>query len=68
MTRVVGFNTDLEASSFLPLISSNIEAYQSANVPIPKFKSDDSSAITFTGRLLRELLKLCDIKKNIYIE
>ena len=68
MTRVVGYNTDLEASSFLPLISSNIEVYQSANVPIPKFKSEDTSAITFAGRLLRELLKLCDIKKNIYIE
>jgi WASH complex subunit strumpellin len=68
MTRVIGFNIDLEASSFLPLISSNIETYQSATIPIPKYKSDDTSVITFAGRLLRELLKLCDIKKNIYIE
>ena len=68
MTRVVGYNTDLEASSFLPLIFSNIEAYQSATIPIPKLRSEDSTAITFAGRLLRELLKLCDIKKNIYIE
>ncbi|OMJ85225.1 hypothetical protein SteCoe_13541 [Stentor coeruleus] len=68
MTRVIGFNIDLEASSFIPLISSNIEAYQSATIPIPKMKSDDTNAITFAGRLLRELLKLCDIKKNIYVE
>ena len=68
MTRVIGYNIDLEASSFLPLISSNIDTYQSATIPIPKLKSDDSTTITFAGRLLRELLKLCDIKKNIYIE
>ena len=68
MTRVVGFNTELEASSFLPLINSNMESYQSGMVPIPKMRSDDASAITFAGRLLKELLKLCDTKKNIYIE
>lgn len=67
MTRVIGFNIDLEASTFLPM-QQILDSYQSANVPIPKLTSEDPNSLTFMGVLLRELLKLCDIKKNIYIE
>jgi len=67
MTRVIGFNIDLEASTFLPMQQA-LDTYQSANVPIPKLVCESPNSLTFMGVLLIELLKLCDIKKNVYIE
>ena len=67
MTRVVGYNIDLEASTFLPLQKS-LDLYQSADIPIPKPLPQDSLSLTFMGRLLIEVLKQCDITKNSYIE
>ena len=41
--------------------------YQSKDVPLPIFTSDDPSATTFMGRLAKELVTMTDPKTSVFV-
>jgi WASH complex subunit strumpellin len=65
INRIINFNVDLEASSFMPLKRSFEESENS--VPIPKLPSRDQFTTNFSGRLCRQLIEMCSVK-TIYVD
>ena len=68
MTRIIGYNVDLESSAFFPLKRSLEETYSTATFPIQKFQQQDATSLTCMGRLVRCLINFFDVKKTVYIE
>lgn len=65
MNRVINFNVDLEASSFMPLKRSFEEAENA--IQIPKLPPRDQFSQNFTGRLCRQMIELASVK-TVYVD
>uniref|UniRef100_A0A1B6MUI7 WASH complex subunit strumpellin n=2 Tax=Graphocephala atropunctata TaxID=36148 RepID=A0A1B6MUI7_9HEMI len=68
LSRVIGFNVDMECNSFLRVkVLPWQSVHQNKAIPVPQFSPTDTQSITFVGRLARELIRITDPKTTIYI-
>jgi WASH complex subunit strumpellin len=74
-SRTINYNTEQEANRFIKKkIFDSMSRYQSKKIPIPKLintnsgvlNTEDSSALTFMGRLLCSMLALTDPTTTVY--
>jgi WASH complex subunit strumpellin len=67
LNRLINYNIEIEASTYMN-VSFRSAKYQKEEIPVQKVDTSDISCITFMGKIVKELLALCDIRKNIFIE
>jgi len=66
-SRIINYNVEQECNSFLKKkVYDWQSAYQSTEIPIPKFRAVDGS-VNFVGRLTRELIRHTDPAITFYV-
>jgi len=67
--RVINYNVEQESNLYLRRkVYDHQSLYQSKVIPIPQHKSQDPTALTFMGRLLKELLRHTNAQKTVYVD
>jgi WASH complex subunit strumpellin len=68
-TRIVNFNVDMEANSFMQKkIYHWNSKYQSDSIPIPYFEREsEKETYSILGRLVQHILALTDPRRTIYV-